>query len=76
MPNTNYFMVNKTYFNEISSPLDQFTIRNLISIDAPALANIHISLTNIGLYLLIAGWLTITYHLISVNNNKIVMSNW
>lgn len=65
-----------TTFSIISSPLDQFSIRNLISIDAPALANIHISLTNIGMYLIIAGWLTITYHLIAINNNKVIMNNW
>ena len=62
--------------NEISSPLDQFTIRNLISISAPALGNLHISLTNIGLYLLVAAWLTTMYHLISNNNNKVIMNNW
>ena len=43
--------MNKNLFIEISSPLDQFEIRNLLSIDAPILANMHISLTNIGLYL-------------------------
>ena len=62
--------------NEISSPLDQFTIRNLISISAPALGNLHISLTNIGLYLLVAAWLTTMYHLISNNKNKVIMNNW
>ena len=62
--------------NEISSPLDQFTIRNLISLSAPALGNIHISLTNIGLYLLVAAWLTTMYHLISNNKNKVIMNNW
>lgn len=33
-----------------SSPLDQFTIRNLFSLKADLLGNIEISLTNIGLY--------------------------
>ena len=44
------------YYNiwtEIHSPLDQFEIRDLLSIDAPILWNLHFSLTNIGLYLII-----------------------
>jgi F-type H+-transporting ATPase subunit a len=39
---------------EIFTPLDQFEIRDYIMIDAPILANIHISLTNIGLYIIVA----------------------
>lgn len=35
----------------ITSPLDQFEIRNFISLDAPLFGNLHLSLTNIGLYL-------------------------
>ncbi|RKF56052.1 hypothetical protein GcM1_247165 [Golovinomyces cichoracearum] len=31
----------------ITSPLDQFEIRNFISLDAPLFGNIHLSLTNI-----------------------------
>ena len=38
---------------DTSSPLDQFEIRDLFSLDAPILGNLHISLTNIGLYLTI-----------------------
>ena len=30
-------------FTEISSPLDQFEIRNLLSLDAPILGNLHVS---------------------------------
>ena len=63
-------------FSHISSPLDQFSIRNLISIYVPVLNNLNISLTNIGLYLLIAGWITITLNLVGTNNNKVIMNNW
>lgn len=42
----------------ISSPLDQFEIRNFLSLDAPILANLHLSLSNIGLYLTIAALTT------------------
>lgn len=60
----------------ILSPLDQFEIRNLIGIYAPVLGNINISLTNIGLYLLLGSWLVITLNLLANNNNKIIMNSW
>ena len=64
-------MYNKL-FTEISSPLDQFEIRNLLSIDAPFLANIHVSLTNIGLYLTIGTFLILSINVLAINYNKIV----
>ena len=63
-------------FSLISSPLDQFEIRDLLSIDAPVLANLHISITNIGLYLSIGALLALTLNTIANNNNKIVSNNW
>jgi F-type H+-transporting ATPase subunit a len=36
--------------NIISSPLEQFEVVNLISINAPILGYLNISLTNLGLY--------------------------
>ena len=59
------------FFN-ILSPLDQFEIRNLLSLDAPILGNLSLSLTNIGLYLTIGGYLVFIISLLSSNNNKIV----
>jgi F-type H+-transporting ATPase subunit a len=59
-------------FTENLSPLDQFEIRNLLSIDAPILANMQISLTNIGLYLTIGAFLIISLNLLAINYNKIV----
>jgi F-type H+-transporting ATPase subunit a len=59
-------------FTEISSPLDQFEIRNLLSIDAPLLANIHLSITNIGLYLTVGAFLILSLNLLSTNYNKVV----
>ena len=38
----------------ISNPLEQFEIRDLLIFDAPILGNLHISVTNIVLYLLIS----------------------
>ena len=43
--------------NNIISPLDQFEIRNLFSIDTPLLGNINLSITNIGFYMTIAAFL-------------------
>jgi F-type H+-transporting ATPase subunit a len=61
---------------EINSPLDQFEIRNFISIDAPILANLHLSITNIGLYLIIGALIALILNLLSTNNNKILSNNW
>jgi F-type H+-transporting ATPase subunit a len=59
-------------FTDISSPLDQFEIRNLLSIDAPVLANMRLSLTNIGLYLTIGAFLILSLNVLATNYNKIV----
>jgi F-type H+-transporting ATPase subunit a len=59
-------------FYDISSPLDQFEIRNLLSINAPILGNLNISLTNIGLYIIIAAFITLTLSILTNNYNKVV----
>lgn len=66
----------KLLFTQISSPLDQFEIRNLISLDAPVLANTHISLTNIGLYLTFGAFIALTLNLLATNYDKIVSNSW
>jgi F-type H+-transporting ATPase subunit a len=55
----------------INSPLDQFEIRNLFSIDTPLLGNLNPSLTNIGLYLLIATFLVFFTSIITTNYSRI-----
>jgi F-type H+-transporting ATPase subunit a len=55
----------------IISPLDQFEIRNLFSIDTPLLGNIHLSVTNIGLYMTIAAFLTFTFSILATNYSRI-----
>lgn len=62
-------------YTDISSPLDQFEIRNLLSLDAPILANLHISLTNIGLYLTIGAFIALTLNLLTTNYDKIVSNS-
>lgn len=63
-------------FQEIYSPLDQFEIRNLISLDAPILANTYISITNLGLYLVIGTLIALGFNFLSINYNKVCGNNW
>ena len=66
------------FFNltrEIISPLDQFEIRDLLSIDAPIFGNLHISITNIGLYLMIGVFFILILNLLSTNYNRLVGNN-
>lgn len=62
-------------FTEITSPLDQFEIRNLISLEAPVLGNLNLSLTNIGLYLTIGTFLVLSLNLLATNYNKVVSNS-
>lgn len=62
-------------FGTINSPLDQFEIRNLLSLDAPILANLHISLTNIGLYLTITAFIALVLNLLATNYNKVIANS-
>jgi F-type H+-transporting ATPase subunit a len=58
------------------SPLDQFEIRDLISIKAPIFFDMQLSLTNIGLYLLLGTFIFLFINLLANNNNKIVSNSW
>ena len=63
-----------TNFNYLTntSPLDQFEIRNLLSLDAPIFNNLHLSLTNIGLYLTIGTLSILALNVLATNYNKVV----
>ena len=61
---------------EVISPLDQFEIRSLLSIEFPILGNLHFSLTNIGFYLIIGASFLLVIYLLSTNYNKIVNNKW
>jgi len=63
-------------YTNILSPLDQFEVRNLLSLNAPIIGNLNLSLTNIGLYLTIGTLLVLTINLLAVNYNKVVSNNW
>ena len=64
------------FLNTILSPLDQFEIKNLISLDVNILNDLQISITNIGLYLTISALLVLILNLMSTNFNKIVSNEW
>jgi len=58
------------------SPLDQFEIRDLFNIDAPILGYLHLSITNIGMYLIIASFLAFLINILATNYSKVVSNNW
>jgi F-type H+-transporting ATPase subunit a len=62
-------------YTYISSPLNQFEIRNLLSLDAPILGDLQISLTNIGLYLTIGAFAVLTLNVLSTNYNKVISNS-
>jgi len=64
-----------SHFTQITSPLDQFEIRDLVSLNAPIFGNLHISLTNIGLYLILGVLITLTLHILAINYNKVVSNH-
>ena len=68
-------MFNLTY-TDIHSPLEQFEIRDLLNFNAPLFGNFHLSLTNIGLYLTIGAFFTLTLNILATNFNKVVSNNW
>lgn len=58
------------------SPLDQFDVRDLLSLDAPLLGNTHFSITNIGLYLTIGATIAFLFKALATNYNRVVSNNW
>ena len=58
-------------YETIYSPLDQFEIRNLFSIDTPLLGNINLSVTNIGLYMAIAGFIVFSISILATNFSRL-----
>jgi len=60
----------------ILSPLSQFEVLSFVSINAPILDYINISLTNLGLYALLAMIVVVGLHIYGDNDSKIVPNNW
>ena len=63
-------------FQYIVSPLDQFEIRNLFSIETPLLDNMNLSITNIGLYMTIAAFLAFSVSVLANNVANITPNKW
>lgn len=53
------------------SPLDQFEIRDLLSLDA-SIFNIHLALTNIGFYLTVGALIVLTLNVLATNYNRVI----
>lgn len=62
--------------NIVLSPLDQFEIRDLVSINLGIINNYHISLTNIGLYLTISMLIILGINILTTNYNRLVSNTW
>lgn len=62
-----------SYLANNASPLDQFSIRDLISLDI--IGAINISITNIGLYLVISSLIISLLYLVSNNFGRIISNN-
>jgi hypothetical protein len=59
---------------EIRSRLDQFEIRDILNLEVLG-GNLHLSLTNIGLYLTIGALIILVLSIVSTNYNKLVSNN-
>lgn len=64
------------FANWNQSPLDQFTIRDLLSIKGDIFGNIQVSLTNIGLYLTITTFIVFVYYLLATNYDRTTPHSW
>ncbi len=58
----------------INSPLEQFEVSNLISINAPIFGYLNITLSNLALYSIIVFILIIAIHFMGNNETKILPS--
>lgn len=63
-------------YNLYTSPLEQFEIKDFLSLNVPILGNIHISLTNIGLYLTTGFIIVLSLNLLAINYNKVISNRW
>ena len=58
--------------NVVLSPLDQFEIRDLLSVNASFMNDSEISVSNIGLYLTLSTLLITLLSLLTENYNKLI----
>lgn len=60
----------------IFSPLDQFEIVPLLSFNAPVFGGFHIALTNFSFYSILVIILSLGFHWLTLNENKLVPGRW
>jgi F-type H+-transporting ATPase subunit a len=60
----------------INSPLEQFEVINLISLNAPILGHLNLALTNLSLYTLLVLSILIGFHTLGNNDVKLIPSKW
>nr|QWL17544.1 ATP synthase F0 subunit a [Chroogomphus rutilus] len=60
----------------INSPLEQFEVTSLLSLDAPILGYIGLTLTNLALYSLLIFILIVGLHYMGNNDTKLLPSKW
>lgn len=68
-------MNNLILTSAITSPLDQFEINKLLSLDLSILGNLQMSITNIGLYLTLASFVILMLYILP-DFNKVVSNKW
>ena len=69
------YILNYSIINEIISPLDQFEIRDFISLNA-SIIGLNLSLTNIGFYLIVGTLIIIIFNALATNYNRIISNRW
>ena len=67
---------NNILFTYFTNPLSQFEIRDFFNIKLSFLNNLQLSLTNIGLYLILGASFILIISLLSINNNKLIGNKW
>jgi F-type H+-transporting ATPase subunit a len=67
---------NNILFTYFTNPLSQFEIRDFFNIKLSFLNNLQLSLTNIGLYLILAASFILIINLLSINSNKLIGNKW
>jgi len=60
----------------INSPLEQFEVTNLLSIQFPILGYITLTLTNMALYTIIILSIVLGFHYFANNESKLIPSKW
>ena len=63
-------------FTQIASPLEQFEVVPLISLNIPVIGDFVLALTNLGLYTLLTVGLLVGLHVVANNGYSLVPSRW